>query len=199
MLNFSKRTCLIILSLFLILSGIFIHRWWQTEGKLREQVKQAEQKESLIEELRKIHKNNFMYCENIKALSKEWEMKIYFESVRGDLVVIDPEGEMVSRYSPEGKGIEYQLYHKAGNGLPAVINIATAGGRKIGDYLIAIFNTETVSNQDTYVLALRVGDEEVFLAKNASFDKTFLNRLFILRSTETEIIPIVPASVGCRF
>ncbi len=114
-----------------------------------------------------------------------------------DLIVQDPEGWVIT---PENRwdvpGMEYQNYDIDGDG--KIDDIVVLGERKIGDYLIQVVPEPDALSVNTYTLEveLLVNGEfvTVVLAENVPISD-IPRRPYILRSTETEIIPIIPAFV----
>ena len=195
-----------LLTISIILVGVFGNQWWQTKNEL---IKQAKEGENLLKQLmeakKEIKEGLFQQCNRI-GIVKEKGMTI---SLRGvyqwknaditegksiwDIIVVDPEGLVVGNQIQEVPG----MYYSIGPGekekeLDIGIRIHEI---KTGDYLIIIMPGRDVSPTNTYTLEF--GD--LILAENNLYTTNFLDRLYILRQTETEIIPIVPASVGCRF
>ncbi len=214
MANFSKTTwlivCITFFSAFLvIITGFFGYQWWQGEEELR---KQTREKESLVSELKEIKKEMeikektfFIECKEIKipkeeiigiyllgTVEKDWSRRMW------NLIVIDPEG-----YGVGGWEFPMESGGKAlmSTGMPYDVNEdgllddAVRLDRAIGDYLIIAALGPEVSLADTYGIQLN----NLVLAKNIPYSENFLDRVYILRQTETGIIPIVPASVGCQF
>lgn len=213
MAKFSKTAFLaILLSLSLVVAGVFSYQWYRIKGEL---VKQTEEKERLAGELSMIKKviqikeeTSFVQCRELK-ISPEYGVGIFLLNAWGEdwdkiiwkLIVIEPGGYGVGIrdiFVPaplrEAPTMEMQtpIDIDEDGTMDAVV---LTGSRTIGDYLIIVEPGPDVSSTDNY--GLQLGN--LVLAKNIPFSDNLFDRLYILRQTETGIIPIVPASVGCQF
>jgi len=84
------------------------------------------------------------------------------------------------------------------NGMVDEVIALGVNNRKMGDYLIIVEPDMDVSENSTYGLQVNISSQDYILAKDVPYSPNALDRIYVLRSTETGIIPIVPASVGCR-
>jgi len=175
----------------------------------RELAKQTIERESLARELSEIKKDveikektSFVQCREIK-IPREDIVEIYLLGVLEigkrrvwDLVVINPTG-----YGVGGRDFPMEAARMGirtpfdVNGDGILDDTVYLGERETGDYLVIITLGIDTSPTDTYGLQL----SNLVLAKDVPFSNNLFDRLFILRQTETGIIPIVPASIGCQF
>jgi len=109
-----------------------------------------------------------------------------------DLIVIDPDGFIVSLENPWEGPMEYQVFDIDGDG--ELEDIVITGERKIGNYLIQVVPEPDALPADTYSLEVTADGETIVLAENVPISD-IPRRPYILRSTETEIILIIPAFV----
>lgn len=186
----------------------------------RELAKQTIERESLARELSEIkkeveikEKTSFVQCQEIRAHKDDLINILLLNAIElkpgrdvWDIAVIEPNGFGIGIkdiYLPaplrDTPTMEAQI--------PVDINedgvmdrIVATIHRKIGDYLIIVRPSSNVSPSDTYDLWLRRALRETYiLAENIPYTSNLLNHFYILRQTETGIIPIVPASIGCQF
>ncbi len=206
MINFNKRNFIIFLFIIIgLIVGIFTYQWWQIRGEL---AKQIEGKENIVKQLMEsnkevIKKGNFTECRLIEVIPSDAHINIYLLGAidtegenKWGMVFIHPEGFVVGSGCPyEGPGIgQMQMVYDVDGDGTQDMNFYIVD-REIGDYLIVIIPGKENSPTDTYGLRLN----NLVLAKDVPYSLNFLDRLYILRQTETGIIPIVPASVGCQF
>ena len=195
-----KNLLIIILGLLLVIS---------IACASRELAKQTIERESLARELSEIkkeveikEKTSFVQCREIK-ISREDIVEIHLLGALEigkrrvwDLVVINPTG-----YGVGGRDLPMEAARMGirtpfdVNGDGILDDTVYLGERETGDYLVIITFGEDISSTDTHSLQLN----NLVLAEDIPFSNNLFDRLYILRQTETGIIPIVPASVGCQF
>lgn len=203
MINFNKINLLIFLLIISVLIvGFFVYQWWLVENEL---IKQTLEKEELIrqfEEIKAKEKISFVQCRELKVF-KEDAIAIYLldamlpvQRSPWNIAVVDPDGFVIGYGGlPAWEGpMEAQTPFDVDENGTIDFRIV-GGGRKIGDHLLIIMSTPETQPGDTYGLRL----SNLVLAKNIPYSPNFLDRFYILRQTETGIIPIVPSSVGCQF
>lgn len=109
-----------------------------------------------------------------------------------DLVIIDPDGEIITKEKVQSPTMEYEVYDVDGDG--KLDDIVIGGERKLGNYLIQIVPEPDALPTDTYSLEVTANGQTIVFAENVPISD--IPRIpYILRSTETEIIPIIPAFV----
>jgi cell wall-associated NlpC family hydrolase len=109
-----------------------------------------------------------------------------------DLIVTDPEGEVITKDMMESLSMAYMNYDIDGDG--KVDDVVAIPERKIGDYLIQVVPEPDALPTDTYSLEITAAGQTIVLAKNVPISD--IPRVpYIIRSMETEIIPIIPAFV----
>jgi len=109
-----------------------------------------------------------------------------------DVILTDPDGLIISKQLNEIPGASYMEYDLNGDGdLDDMIMIPY---RKIGDYSISVIPAPDASPTDTYTLAVSVAGQSVVIAEHMQVSN-IPAQPYILRSTETDTIPIVPAAV----
>jgi cell wall-associated NlpC family hydrolase len=109
-----------------------------------------------------------------------------------DLIVTDPDGEVLTKEIGDTFSMEYMEYDIDGDG--KLNDIIASGERKIGDYQIQVVPEPGALPTDTYSLEVIANGETFVLAENVSV-ANIPSAPYIIRSTETEIIPIIPATV----
>jgi N-acetyl-anhydromuramyl-L-alanine amidase AmpD len=135
---------------------------------------------------------------------KYWDWNYYMDLVRGtkgftlttyspvDMIVTDPDGLIISKQTNEIPGAVYIEVDIDGDGIPDdQVNIAE---RKPGDYLITVIPEADASLTDTYTLKVSADSVTVILADNVQIND-IPAQPYIIRSTETEIIPVIPATI----
>jgi len=217
---FERKSILIIILISLLVisiasAGVFVYQWWQVKNGLAEEQKY---RESLIKELMEIKKEakqetSFVQCREINAHRKDLIQILLLKALEvkpsrnvWNIAVIEPDGFGVGIkdiYLPaplrETSTMEVQTPIDIDDDGVMDRNIVTID-RKIGDYLIIIRPGFEISPLDTYTLQLRRVLKETFtLAEDIPYTPDILKYIYILRQTETGIIPIIPASVGCKF
>jgi len=108
-----------------------------------------------------------------------------------DLIVIDPEGLVVSKEIPDVLGMYYMEYDIDDDG--TIDDSVVISERKIGDYLITVVPEPDALPTDTYTLEVSTDGITIVLAENVQISN-IPNRPYVLRSAETDIIPIIPAT-----
>jgi len=110
-----------------------------------------------------------------------------------DLIITDPDGFTINKDTHEIPGVlYYSEWDVNGDGDPDDMVIVPE--RKIGDYLITVVPEPEASPTDTYCLEVTADGETVVLAENVQIGD-IPPQPYILRSTETEINPIIPATI----
>jgi hypothetical protein len=110
-----------------------------------------------------------------------------------DLIVTDPDNLTINKEIGEILGVLYyiELDIEEDGDLDDMIIVLE---RKIGDYLITVIPEPSTSFADTYTLEASIGNTTVVLAMDVKVSDIPLQP-YIIRSTEAEIIPIIPATV----
>jgi len=112
-----------------------------------------------------------------------------------DVYITDPDGLTISKQLNEIPGATYsEETDYNGDGDPDGIIVVPE--RKIGDYLITVTPKPNATPTDTYTLLVwpETVDEPFVLADNVQICN-IPTKPYIVRSTETEVIPIIPATV----
>jgi hypothetical protein len=109
-----------------------------------------------------------------------------------DLSVTDPDGITITKDMVEVSGMCYMEYDINGDG--ELDDIIAMPERKIGDYLISVIPESGVSHIATYTLEVLANGLTVVLADNIQISD-IPSQPYILRCTDTEIIPILPAMI----
>jgi outer membrane protein assembly factor BamB len=105
-----------------------------------------------------------------------------------DIVVTDPEGIIVSKQLqeiPESTYLEIDI-NEDGD----LDDIVIIPNRKIGDYLVTVVPEPDAAPTDMYTLEVRVNGIITVLAEDVEISN-IPTQSYIIRSTETEIIPII--------
>ncbi len=109
-----------------------------------------------------------------------------------DMIVTDPDNLSISRDLNEIPGASYTEIDINGDGDPDdVVNIPAL---KIGDYLITVIPEPGASPTDTYTLGVSSGGVTIVLAENVPVSDIPAEG-YIVRSTETEILQIISATI----
>lgn len=109
-----------------------------------------------------------------------------------DLIVIDPDGFIVTTETPISPGMCYMVYDIDGDSeLDDIVGIPE---RKMGDYLTTVIPEPDASPSDDYTLEVFANGIAITLAENVQI-RNIPSRPYIIRSIETEIIPIIPANI----
>lgn len=110
-----------------------------------------------------------------------------------DLIVTDPDGFTINKEIHEIPGVlYYSEWDIDGDG--DLDDMVIVPERKIGDYLITVVPEPEASPTDTYCLEVSADGETVVLAENVQIGD-IPPQPYILRSTETEMNPIIPATI----
>lgn len=110
-----------------------------------------------------------------------------------DLVITDPDGFTITKVIHEIPGVFY--YSEWDIDWDGELNDMIIGPeRKIGDYLIQVVPEPEALPIDTYSLEVTANGQTIILAENVPISD-IPRTPFIIRTTETEIIPIIPAFV----
>jgi hypothetical protein len=110
-----------------------------------------------------------------------------------DLIVTDPDGFTITKEVYEISGVLYYIECDV-DGDGDLDDIVTVPERKIGDYLITVMPEPTDYPTDTYTLTLFANGITILLAENVLI-RDIPVQPYIVRLTETEVIPIIPATV----
>lgn len=109
-----------------------------------------------------------------------------------DMVVTDPDGLRISKQLNEIPGAIYSEVDPEGVGdfedQVAILD------KKIGDYIITLIPEADASPTDTYTLEISVDGTTTVLAEDIQISDV-PEQPYIVRSTETETIPIIPATI----
>jgi len=110
-----------------------------------------------------------------------------------DIAVTDPDGLTISKQLNEIQGATYIEIDINGDNNPD--DIILIPDRKIGDYLVTVIPETEVAPTDTYTLLVwpETEDEPSVLAENVQISNVPI-KPYIVRSTETDVIPIIPAT-----
>jgi len=109
-----------------------------------------------------------------------------------DMIVTDPDGLTIGKELNEIPGATYtEIDINADGELDDVVNIPD---RKIGDYLITVVPEPDASPTDMYTLEVSAAGVTIVLAENVQIADIPAEG-YIVRSTKTEIIQIVPATI----
>jgi len=109
-----------------------------------------------------------------------------------DMIVTDPDGLTISKELNEIPGATYSEVDLDGDGDPD--DVVDIPDRKVGDYLITVIPEPDASPTDTYTLGVSAGGVTIVLAENVQISDIPAEG-YIVRSTETEIMQIIPAAI----
>jgi len=109
-----------------------------------------------------------------------------------DLIIVDPDGIILTKEIRETIGMEYLEYDINGDG--ELDDIIASPERKIGDYLIQVVPEPDALPTDTYSLEVTANGQTIVLAEDVPISD-IPRAPYIIRSTDTEIIPIIPTFV----
>ena len=118
-----------------------------------------------------------------------------------NLIVIDPDGQTVDitnslltedGYTQEVDGMYYMIRDVDGDG--DLEDVVAVPERKLGNYLIQVVPEPDALPTDTYSLEVIANGQTIVLAEDVPISD-IPRTPYIIRSTETEIIPIIPAFV----
>lgn len=111
-----------------------------------------------------------------------------------DIAVTDPDGLVINKQKNEIPGATYVEADFNGDG--DLDDIIVIPDRKIGDYLVTVTPEPDAAPTDIYTLLFwpETEEEPFVLAENVQISN-IPSQPYIVRSTETEIIPIIPATV----
>lgn len=109
-----------------------------------------------------------------------------------NLIVTDPEGFTITNELREVSNMIYLESDMDGDN--ELDNIVLILGRKIGDYFITVAPKPEATPTDTYTLEVLAENIVISFAEGVSVSD-IPTKPYILRSTETELIPIIPATI----
>jgi len=109
-----------------------------------------------------------------------------------NLIVRDPEGFVISGDLREISNMIYLESDMNEDG--ELDNIVLVLERRIGDYLITVTPKHEATFTDTYSLEVLVENMTISLAEGVQISD-IPTKPYIIRSTETEVIPVIPATV----
>ena len=111
-----------------------------------------------------------------------------------DITVTDPDGLTISKYLSEIPGVTY--IEDDFNGDDEFDDVIIIPDRKIGDYFITVTPEPDALLTDTYTLLVwpENEDEPFVLAENVQI-KNIPSQPYIVRSTETKVTQIIPATI----
>jgi parallel beta-helix repeat protein len=110
-----------------------------------------------------------------------------------DLKVTDPDGFIITKEIQEIPGMLYYAeYDMDGDGI--IDDIISIPEQKLGEYLIEVIPEDYNVPTDVYTLEISTEDIIYTIAENIQI-ADIPEQPYIVRSTETEIIPIIPATV----
>jgi len=132
------------------------------------------------------------YFGNIEDKTEEPSLFSFVSHSPVDLIITDPDGITVTKEVGEVAGMFYFEFDINGDG--EMDDIVALAGLKMGDYLINVVPEMEAFPTDTYTLEFLTIDTTFILTENVQISN-IPNQQYILRSTETEIIPIQPATV----
>lgn len=200
-----KKKIILTAILLISLSGgiFFAYQWWQMKIELMNQVKQNENLSKELKEIKsKVKVREAPYCDQAKVvLPQESGFTVVLLTQKGDITLTSPDGsgkvgrwwdaqDKEYRTMEETTGMSCAVAHPGIDGTPLSVGCFAGMPRDIGDYLVEILPKPDTLSTDTYSLELWVGGAvKSVLANNVPFGN-FPRHLYIIRSTETEIIPI---------
>jgi hypothetical protein len=109
-----------------------------------------------------------------------------------DMIVTDPDGLTISKELNEIPGATYVEIDINGDGDPD--DVVTIFDPKTGDYLITVIPEPGASPTDTYTLGVSAGGVTIVLAEDVRI-ADIPTEGYIVRSTGTEIMQIIPATI----
>jgi len=109
-----------------------------------------------------------------------------------DLIITDPDGLVLSKQGTEIPGATYEEIDIDGDG--ELDDLFAIPERKTGDYLIRVIPEPSASPTDTYTLGVSAGGVTIILAENVQI-ADIPSVGYIIRSTETEIMQIISATI----
>jgi hypothetical protein len=108
-----------------------------------------------------------------------------------DLIVTDPEGVVFTKNSSEALGVSYVELDIDGDG--SLDDIVAILEPKIGDYLITVVPEPNANLTDIYTIEVWVNGTTTIFGENVQI-KNIPMYPYIVRFTETDVIPIIPAT-----
>ena len=109
-----------------------------------------------------------------------------------DLIVTDPDGLQISKHTNKISGATYLEFDS--NGDDRLDDVVVIPERLRGDYLIEVVPEPGALPDDTYTLKVTSDGETIVLAGDVAIND-IPAQPYIIRSTEDEITPIIPATV----
>jgi PKD repeat protein len=123
------------------------------------------------------------------SVRSRFEIKLWCPAY---LVVTDPEGFTLTKDMGEVPSMSY-IEELDIDGDGELDDIVAIWELKIGDYLITVIPEPDASPTDTYTLGLWADDIVTVIAENVQISN-IPTQPYIVRSTGTEVIPIIPAT-----
>ena len=109
-----------------------------------------------------------------------------------DVILTDPDGLTISKQLNEILGASYMECDFNGDG--DADDLIVIPDRKPGDYLIIIIPAPDASPTDTYSLTISAAGQSTVIADNIQISN-IPTQPYVLRSTETDATPILPATI----
>jgi len=109
-----------------------------------------------------------------------------------DLIIKDPDGLIFSKQQNGISGATYSEIDMNDDGIPDDLIIIP--DRKTGDYQITVIPEIDAESTDTYTLKVSAGDTTIVLAEDVTISK-IPDQPYLIESTETAIIQIIPAII----
>jgi parallel beta-helix repeat protein len=109
-----------------------------------------------------------------------------------DLIITDPDGLVLDKDIWEVPGMYYSEYDINQDGeLDDIVDIPQ---RKTGEYIIEVIPEIDASPTDTFTLEILIVGTNIILAENMQIGD-IPSEPYIVKTTETDIIPVIPANI----
>jgi len=112
-----------------------------------------------------------------------------------DLIVTDPYGNILTKQQHETASMFYAEWDTNGDG--KTDDVVTIIDRQTGTYSIALIPEQGALPDDTYTLEVTAGDDIIILADHVPI-RDIPSQPYILRCTDTEVIPVIPARIDFK-
>jgi hypothetical protein len=109
-----------------------------------------------------------------------------------DLIITDPDGFIIAPRISEIPGATYTEIDVNGDGDPD--DLISFPEREIGEYLIEVIPEPDADPTDTYTLEVSAEGKTIVLAENVPIGE-IPSQPYIIKSTETTVIQIIPATI----